>query len=242
MRQRHGMTGTRIYKLWGHMKERCYNKNSTNYDRYGGRGIQVCEEWKNDFMSFYNWAMENGYQENLTLDREDNDGNYEPSNCRWVTFKEQENNRGGFNINVTYQGRTQTLMQWAEETGIPFPTLRYRIVDSKWPVEDALTIGVGAIKKHPLASPHKFSKNPMTEEQRKKDLERRKQRYRSLPGKMSREEYLNRMNSEKTKNIQKIQEELQRSPGLSTRKMAERVGLSRSYVQRVYQQLRREQP
>lgn len=119
----HGMRNTRLYKIWHDMKRRCYDKRRKAYERYGGKGIQVCDEWKNDFMAFYNWAMDNGYQENLTIDRIDNDGNYEPSNCRWATQKEQQNNRTN-NRYVTYEGETMTVAQMEQKHGIPTDYLR----------------------------------------------------------------------------------------------------------------------
>ena len=89
----HHQSGTRLYNIWCCMKGRCFNEKQENYPKYGGRGITVCEEWKENFMAFYEWAINNGYTEELSIDRIDNDGNYEPSNCRWVTQTEQVNNR-----------------------------------------------------------------------------------------------------------------------------------------------------
>lgn len=86
------MNGTRLYKIWCQMKQRCNNSNNTAYHRYGGRGIIVCDEWANDFMIFYDWSLCNGYSNDLSIDRIDNDGNYEPSNCRWATTKIQQRN------------------------------------------------------------------------------------------------------------------------------------------------------
>ena len=110
---KHKMSGTRIYETWQDMKRRCYNKQNARYDRYGGRGITVCDEWLNNFQSFYDWAISNGYSDDLTIDRIDNDGNYEPSNCRWSTAKEQCNNRGS-NININIGNATKSLMCWCE--------------------------------------------------------------------------------------------------------------------------------
>ena len=83
----HGMSHTRLYRIWNAMKQRCENPKAISFPRYGGRGIAVCTEWKNSFEAFRNWAMANGYSDKLTIDRINNDGNYEPSNCRWVTNK-----------------------------------------------------------------------------------------------------------------------------------------------------------
>ena len=135
---KHNKSNTKLYKVWQGIKTRCYDKNFMYYDNYGGRGIQVYDEWKNDFAKFYNWSMNNGYKEGLTIDRIDNDGNYEPSNCRWVTRAKQNNNMRK-NILLHYHGEEKTISDWAIEFNLNRTALYYRIKRG-WPLEQALTI------------------------------------------------------------------------------------------------------
>lgn len=134
----HHLSSTRLHRIWGGMKTRCYNSNYPQYKDYGGRGITVCAEWSNSFTAFYNWAMSNGYQDGLTLDRIDNDKGYSPDNCRWATQKFQNNHKRS-NVNITYNGETHNIAEWAEILDIPRQTLRDRIQRYNWPVERALT-------------------------------------------------------------------------------------------------------
>lgn len=91
--KKHGGRNSRLYNIWRGMKKRCSVESTHEFDHYGGRGITVCQEWRDDFTAFRDWALSQGYRDDLTIDRMDNDGNYEPSNCRWATYKEQIHNR-----------------------------------------------------------------------------------------------------------------------------------------------------
>jgi hypothetical protein len=132
----HGMTKTRIYKTWQDMKARCNRKTNKDYMRYGGRGITICNEWIN-FEPFMKWAYENGYSDNLELDRIDYNGNYEPSNCRFATRREQTNNTSR-NHYITCRGITKTMSEWADVAEVSYSTFRSRINESHWEPEEAI--------------------------------------------------------------------------------------------------------
>lgn len=134
---KHGWGKTRLYNIWNSMKQRCLNKNSKDYRRYGGRGITVCKEWVESFEAFRDWAIANGYADNLTIDRINNNGNYEPSNCRWTTNKRQQNNKRNNHL-LTYRGETHSISEWAKKVGISVTALKQRIY-AHWTIEKALT-------------------------------------------------------------------------------------------------------
>lgn len=136
----HGESKTKLHSHWTAMKQRCLNKNSSCYYKYGGRGISVCDEWL-DYNNFMLWAISNGYKDGLTIDRINYNGNYEPSNCRWVDAKSQANNKRS-NHWITYNGKTQTMMQWAEELGINYYVIRSRLNSYHWSVEKTFTTPV----------------------------------------------------------------------------------------------------
>ena len=128
---------TRLHDIWSNMKGRCYNHNDSRYSNYGGRGITVCDEWKDDYFSFYKWAIENGYSDNLTIDRIDNDKGYDPENCRWTDLKTQARNRTS-NINITIGNSTRTLTEWCEIFEIPFKTVNGRYKSNGFTTVDEL--------------------------------------------------------------------------------------------------------
>lgn len=126
----------RLYGIWQHMRERCNNPNHKQYRSYGGRGITVCKEWE-DYCAFRKWAYENGYQDTLTLDRENNDLGYSPDNCRWATWKEQGNNRRSNRI-LELNGEAHNIQAWCEITGLPRTVVDGRL-GRGWSVEKTLT-------------------------------------------------------------------------------------------------------
>lgn len=135
----HGMSNTNIWWRWAGMRERCTNKKTNNYKNYGGRGIKVCDRWLT-FENFYE-DMKAGYSAGLSLERIDNNGNYEPGNCRWATRKEQMRNYRRNRL-ITHKGETKTLQEWSESTGLKSSTIRMRLSTYKWSPNDALTKGV----------------------------------------------------------------------------------------------------
>lgn len=139
MFRNHGLRHTRLYNIWCDMKARCYNKKVPKYQNYGERGVIVCDEWRNNFMVFYDRSMSNGYKEDLTIDRINVNGNYEPSNCRWVNLKTQERNRTN-NKNITIKYETHCLSEWCEILGLRYGTVVQRINVYNWSIERALEL------------------------------------------------------------------------------------------------------
>lgn len=137
----HGHSKTRLYRVWAGMKTRCYNANSDNYKYYGGKGVTMCDEWKNNFSAFERWAIENGYNEDArsqecTIDRIDTSGDYSPQNCRWSNHVEQCNNQTSNKL-LTYQNTTKTMSEWSKETGINYSTFRENVRRGR-PVEEII--------------------------------------------------------------------------------------------------------
>lgn len=134
---KHGMAHSRLFSIWNGMIDRCHKRFSISYKNYGERGISVCKEWREDFSAFHQWAINNGYKENLTIDRIDNNKGYEPTNCKWSSHKEQARNRRS-NHFVAFNGVTKTITEWSELVGIKSDTIWRRI--KEWDnIEKALT-------------------------------------------------------------------------------------------------------
>ena len=132
---KHGQAHTQLYRVWKELRRRCKNKNRPDYERYGGRGISVCSEWE-DFTVFQEWALNSGYDPKLTIERIDNNGNYEPGNCKWATIQEQNNNTRQ-NVNIKIRGVTKTLKQWGDSVGLSYSTISTRYRDG-WCNEDLI--------------------------------------------------------------------------------------------------------
>jgi hypothetical protein len=133
---KHGGKGTRLYSIWANMKTRCSNPKHMHFDRYGGRGITVCDEWKNDFQAFYDWAMSHGYSDDLSIDRIDNDKGYSPDNCRFIPMSIQNQNKRNV-ILLTYGGETLSTAQWEKRLGLGKNTISTRY-HKGWSTEECL--------------------------------------------------------------------------------------------------------
>lgn len=206
----HGLSATRIYRCWEAIKQRTGNHSNDAYPNYGGRGIKMCPEWESDFMSFYAWAMANGYEEDLTIDRIDVDGHYEPTNCRWITKKEQSLNRRN-SRHITIDGKSQTLKQWTDELGLDYDS----VVD-------------GTDTSEPGVFLHKAYW---------KEVRAHKTNARRSNGIKPREDYIVEENNKTQEKLSLIKAALNKDPSLSVRKLSEITDLSKSAVQRLKKRL-----
>ena len=137
MPKTHGLCNTPMHHVWLSMKGRCYCKTNKSYKNYGGRGITVCDEWIKSYRAFYEWAVSSGYKKGLSIERIDNNKGYSPDNCKWADKNEQAKNRRNV-IDVTYNGKTQCLAEWARELGISRGTIKSRL-DQGRSVEEAFS-------------------------------------------------------------------------------------------------------
>lgn len=142
----HKMSQTRIYRVWAGMIQRCTNPNSKSYKNYGNKGISVCDEWKKSFEKFRDWAIKNGYSDNLTLERKDNSLGYSPDNCCWITKSEQMKNRD-FNLKIEYNNETKTLAEWCRKLNLNYKTTYMRIWGYGWSVKEAFETPKGKRRK-----------------------------------------------------------------------------------------------
>lgn len=133
----HGMSNTRLYQSWVNMKRRCYCDTHFAFKNYGARGIKVCDKWKNSFESFAEWSLSNGYSDDLTIERIDNDGDYEPTNCKWISLGEQADNRRSC-WKITYRNETHNLSEWCKIFKKDYALVYNRIYKNKWNFERAM--------------------------------------------------------------------------------------------------------
>lgn len=125
-KNKHNLSYSRIYRIYNHIKQRCNNKQDSAYKNYGGRGIKICKEWEDNFINFYNWSIANGYEENLSIDRIDNNENYCPQNCRWVDMETQQNNKRNNHI-ITYNNKEYTISNFCKKFNLNERLVRQRI-------------------------------------------------------------------------------------------------------------------
>lgn len=151
------MSKSSLYNIWNGMKFRCTNKNSGSYKNYGQRGISVCEEWFNNPQSFIEWALKNGYKEGLTIDRIDNEKDYCPENCRWISKGEQAKNRR-MNYCIEYKGETKTLWELCEELNLNYNLVHNRIKKLGWSLEKAINTPVNKNKRN-MKAREKYGNN-----------------------------------------------------------------------------------
>lgn len=132
-------TGHPLYSIWTNMKRRCYDARREAYKTYGARGITICDEWKNDYRIFFDWAINNGWYPGLTIDRKDVNGNYEPSNCRWVTKSVNSKENKQKSLLITYNGETHNIREWGRILNIPYSNLYFRVFVHNMPIERAFS-------------------------------------------------------------------------------------------------------
>ncbi len=135
----HGMRHTRLYNTWCNMKRRCNNPSAHEYKYYGAKGIRLCEEWNNDFISFMNWSYANGYNDTLTIERIDYNSDYRPDNCKWIPSNEQAKNKST-NLFITYKGKTQILADWCRELNLDYDFIEKRMSVNHFSFEQAINV------------------------------------------------------------------------------------------------------
>lgn len=146
-RATHNMSNTRLYREWASIKARCYYKSQAGYKSYGARGIKMCDEWLNSFEAFADWSLSNGYSDDMTIERIDNDKDYMPNNCKWISLSEQANNRRS-NIKITHNGETHNLSEWCKIYGIDYKLAHNRIYKLGWSFERVISEPVHVEKRN----------------------------------------------------------------------------------------------